>query len=70
MGPNKFILDSSDMGIGLELEGCLKATISSMELFQQAKRQKKGQSSIQKKITKEKEEKKEKKEKGVFKSTT
>lgn len=33
MGPNKFILDSSDMGIGVELEGCLKATISSMELF-------------------------------------
>lgn len=33
MGPNKFILDSSDMGLGVELEDFLKATISSMELF-------------------------------------
>jgi hypothetical protein len=33
MGPNKFILDSSGMGLGVELEGFLKATINSMELF-------------------------------------
>ena len=66
MGPNKFILDSSGMGLGVELEDFLKATISSMELFQEVKRQKKGLSSIQKKITKEK---KEKEEKGAFKST-
>jgi hypothetical protein len=33
MGPNKFILDSSGMGLGVELEDFLKATISSMELF-------------------------------------
>ncbi len=43
MGPNKFILANSQMGIGMELEGFLRAIMSSVELFKQVIQQKRGQ---------------------------